>query len=268
MPSNTSSSIFDENKATVNVYTEFKSAISEISKKFNIRETTIIKSLIDNTCDHRARNEIESPKYVSAHKFDSYFRMKHDFEKNRFVQLLALELRHQGLQASISIEGKGVVGVYDVLIANGKSLVSISDKGGKKIVVEWKSGAGLSLSQLERYLFECSILVLVRVQMNQVVRIARSDIGEHLKRSLVSLTERAQVVEAGENLQKIPGPYCKGCPVDGCEFRKEISTEKMVSFASESMEADLLSVFKNVDGCIDQAIKIVLDELAKKRDEA
>ena len=235
--------------------------VDELSKLFGTPQTTIIKSLIDNPCEYSARHQIESPSYSSNQKFDPYFSTKHDFEKNRFVQRLSATLRQHGVQAFVTTEQRHIVGVFDVLISNSKFFLTISNKAGKKIVVEWKSGGSFSLSQLERYLWECDVLVLVRVQMRQVVKLARNDIEGYLTRSLVALTERALAITSANNMQKIPGPYCKGCPVEACEFYKQAAPGKIVTYSSQSMEQDLLSIFNNLDHCIDAAVKVIIKEL-------
>lgn len=240
----------------------FMSLIDELSLRYSRSKTSMIKNLIDNTCDYRTRYEIQSSTYHnSEQKFDSYFTLKHEFEKNRFVQTLCSKLRDRGLQACITTEEKHPVGVFDVLITNNKFLLMVSNRKGKNIVVEWKAGASFSLSQLERYLWACDVLVLVRVPFNQVVRIARGDIERYLTWSVSALSERAVVIDSDERLQKVPGQYCKGCPVQECEFFKHDPAGKIVAFNSDSMRDDMLSMFRNLDRCIEQAIDVVMKEL-------
>jgi hypothetical protein len=242
----------------------FLKDIEELSARFGTPKTSIIKSIIDTTCEYRSRYEIENGYHNEpSQKFDSYFTIKHEFQKNRFVQRLMLSMRLHGLKAWISTEDKHIVGVFDVLITNSKFLVTISDKkGSKKIVVEWKSGATFSMSQIERYLWEGTTVVLVRVQMNQVIRIRRRDIEKYLLGSLVALTERVSSTSMTNALQKIPGPYCTGCPVTSCEFYKTTSNgDKVISFSSDAMQKDLILAYMNLDRCVVEAIEIVIQEL-------
>jgi|GEM_PF-6986495 len=251
------------------VYSEFRGMIEDISRKFHTRQTTVIKSLIENTCEYRARHEIATPRYYSQQKFDKYFTIKHDFIKNKFVQNLSFALRLNGISACIATEEKSIPGVYDVLIRNEQGIITIrNEKNGKRICVELKGGASFGIDQLERYLYENDIVVLVRVLMNQVLRIRRTDIESYLNRSLLHLCNRTTLISgAGENgnlaaLQKIPGPYCKGCPVGvDCQFFIQSTQSHLVSFSSKSMQEDLLAIFSNVDGCIDQATDIIIEEL-------
>jgi hypothetical protein len=241
----------------------FKSQIDELVQRFGKPKTSVIKSVIENACEYRARYEIEAPITNVSQKFDSYFRIKHEFQKNRFVQRLCLELKQRGLQTFISTEEKHAVGIFDVLITNAPYLIRISDKSGlKKIVIEWKSSSSFSLSQLERYLWTATTVVLVRAHLGQVVRISRKEIEQYMIKSLIELTERSTVISSGQALQKIPGPYCKGCPVKDCEFFKApAESKKIISFGSDSMREDLLLAFNKLDQCIEQVIDVVIKEL-------
>jgi hypothetical protein len=240
----------------------FKAMVDDLSCQYEKPKTSVIKILMENTCEYRSKHELLKPySQYKAQKFDSYFAIKHEFGKCRFVQRLGFALKQHGLQACISTEKKHTVGVFDVLITTTRSLVTISHKDGLKIVVEWKSGASFSLSQLERYLWEADVIVLVRVLLKQVVKISRMDIEGYLKRSLLSLSERALAISRDEHPQKIPGPYCKTCYFAECEFYKESTSQKTISFDSESMREDILSVFNNIESCIDETIKVVIAEL-------
>ena len=119
-------------------YADFGNSVGRLSAQFGSPKTTIIKSLLENTCEYRARYEIEKPSFNSNQKFDSYFTIKHEFQKNKFVQRLCLALKQRGLQTCISTEEKHAVGVFDVMITNAPYLVKISGKNGLKIVIEWE----------------------------------------------------------------------------------------------------------------------------------
>lgn len=239
----------------------FMSRIDEIAQTFNKPTTSVIKSIIENTCEYRARYEIEVPYPNTNQKFDSYFKLKHEFQKNKFVQRLCLALKQRGLQTCISTEEKHAVGVFDVLITNAPYLVKIWDKNGLKLVVEWKSSASFSLTQLERYLWTATTVILVRAQLGQIIRISRKDIEDYLTKSLVALTERSAAISTGQGLQKIPGPYCKACPVKDCEFFKADNSKKVIAFGSDNMREDLLLAFNNLDSCITETVAVVVKEL-------
>ena len=244
-------------------YDQFLTFVSKLALEFGTPRTTIIKTLIDNPCLVRAHREVRHPKFTSDQKFDSYFSLKHEFGRNKFVQRLVLALGQLGITATITTESKNVAGVFDVLIINGKYLLSVSDKAGKKkIIIEWKSGASFSLSQLERYLWEADVVVLVRVPVMQAVKLARKDVEDYLNTSILALLEQAHIVAANSgNLQKIPGTYCSDCPVFECEFRRQNASGRMVVLKNETMEEDLKTAFTNLDGCITKAIDIVVKEL-------
>jgi hypothetical protein len=220
--------------------------------------------------EYELRHDTDSQEFESGQKFDAYFAIKHEFEKNIFVQRLSAELRRQGISALISTEEKHFVGVFDVIIINGRYSLTMSiNKNGNKIIVEWKAGASLSLSQLERYLWACDVVIVVRVIMNQVIRIARSDIESHLIKSLEALSDRSLAIESDQNLQKIPGLYCKECRAKCCEFYREpVEENRTVCLSSESMQADLLSLFSNIDACVEDTIRIVISELKANETES
>lgn len=242
---------------------DFILKIEEIAQTSSKPKTSIIKNIVENTCEYRARYEIDAPFSHMDQKFDSYFKIKHEFQKNKFVQRLCLTLKQRGLQTSIATEEKhAAVGVFDVLITNAPYLVKISDKNGLKIVIEWKASSSFSLTQLERYLWEADTVVLVRAQLGQVICIRRKDIEQYLTKSLTALAERSAAISSGQDLQKIPGPYCKGCPVKDCEFYKaSAASKKVIAFGSETMQDDLLLAYNNLDQCIEQAIAVVVKEL-------
>ncbi len=242
-------------------YEEFKNTLAKLSEKFQRTETSVIKSLLENICEYRVKYLLEHGNNGSNSKFDRYFSIKHEFIKNKLLQKLTGALRRQGIKTCIATEEKNYVGIFDIVIHNKQMLISIKDnKLNRRIIVELKGGNSFDLTQIERYLWECDTLILVRILTKQVIRISRKQVEKYLTISLQDLKERTIDIAEDIEAQKIPGPYCRGCLVHQCEFYKS-ENKRMIAYNNESMENDMISIFTNIHDCIDNAINIVIGEL-------
>ncbi len=242
-------------------YKAFKNTVSVLSEKFRRTETSVIKYLLENICEYRVKYLLEHGNNGNNRKFDRYFSVKHEFIKTKFVHKLTIALRNHAIKACIATEEKNRIGVFDVIIRTNGHVIFIEDsKQSKRIIIELKSGESVDLHQVERYIWECDTLFLIRLPFNQVIRITHDELQNYLTASLIDLMQRAAMI-TDTNSQKIAGPYCRGCPVSSCEFCKPDQNRQTVAYKTETITKDLLGLFYNVHECLDLAVEMIIREL-------
>ena len=73
--------------------------------------------------------------------------------------------------------------IVDIVIQSEKIVVNYHEK---TIFIEIKSGQSIDLFQIERYLYESDVLVIVRVPTREVVVLHQSKLGDDLVKNINS----------------------------------------------------------------------------------
>ena len=134
-------------------------------------------------CRLKCLHDITKSEYT-YNDIDRLYLEKHDIVKKRLID--AIVCRFPG-KLKISSEHKINNGTADISISSD-SIIRLNN--GKKVGIEVKSGKSIDLFQIERYLYELDVLLVVRVPTRDVVKISQKDIAEELSKNILSLTER------------------------------------------------------------------------------
>lgn len=112
-------------------------------------------------------------------------------------------------------------GKQDIVLLPVNNLI-ILNHNKKRIGIEIKSGKTFdtkNVFQLERYLVECDLLIVIRVPYEQVDIINTLTLENTLINNLSLLSRKIQRIRSDNNNLRVEGEWCKGCPVN-CEFKK------------------------------------------------
>ena len=201
-------------------------------------------------------------------KFDSIYREKSTFATIKILDHLKSRLDREGIRARLSTEEKSEFGRYDVVITQGTPCL-IFKNGEKKIRLEIKASLGLPLEQVERYLWDPSPLILVRVITGQVVLLKPSEMGEFVRFSTSTTLDKAQRV-IGDNPYTVPGPSCYSCLDAACQFnkRRESREKALVKMSDADFGADLRLFFANLPYVTSRTADFVVQELRKDERES
>ena len=111
------------------------------------------------------------------------------------------------------------------------------------------------LRQIERYLADIDVLIMVRVPTQDVVPIHRNIIINELIEDISLLKRKADKI-LSNSVKKVPGDWCRECNAD-CEFKKSPKWNSPSPKGSfEGFEEDL----KNINMVIAKLIILIGDE--------
>jgi hypothetical protein len=186
-------------------------------------------------------NDITKSEYT-GNNIDPLYLQKHDIVKKRLID--AIVCRFPG-RLKISSEHKINNGTADISISSDPI---IRPNNGKKVGIEVKSGRSIDLFQIERYLYELDVLLVVRVPTRDVVKISQKDIAEELNKNVLSLTKKIQQINT-YGLIKVEGEWCRGCTAL-CQNKKPGYYGK-----PNATMADYAEFIKNVNIVVEKVIK-------------
>ena len=141
-------------------------------------------------------------------------------------------------------------GTLDIVISYDKILLNYHE-----ICIESKSGQSNDLFQIERYLYESYLLIVVRVPTRDVVPIRQENIASELITGITSAIEKIDML-VHNNLLKVQGEWCRGCTAD-CEFKKEGYNKNHVA------RLEFEEFFKNTNAVTHETIRILKEEIGK-----
>ena len=102
--------------------------------------------------------------------------------------------------------------IVDIVIQSEKIVLNYHEK---TIFIEIKSGQSIDLFQIERYLYESDVLVIVRVPTREVVVLHQSKLGDDLVKNINSTIEKINMLTVSDSfILKAQGDWCKGCLVN------------------------------------------------------
>lgn len=157
-------------------------------------------------------------------------------------------------------------GKLDIAILPDNSIAMLPDnrivfKYNKKVIgIEIKSGKTFDVKnifQIERYMIDCDLLLVIRVLDRDVFRIDTSSIKDNvLIKNISSLTQKVQQIKDNMLIQ-VPGEWCKGCRAE-CEY-KEPPRRKNSIPPNASLEGHE-DFMRDVDVVIDKTLTILEKE--------
>jgi hypothetical protein len=221
---------------------ELLSELEAMRTRHHVRPSNakMIKILHQCPCSLKCLHDITNSEYA-YNNIDPLHLEKHTVVKKRLID--AIECRFPG-KLKISSEHKINNGTVDILISSDK-LIRLNN--GKRIGIEVKSGQKIDLFQIERYLYELDVLLVVRVPTRDVVKISQKDISQELNKNILSLTEKIQQINT-YGLIKVEGEWCRGCTAL-CQNRKPGFIGKPIATM-----ADYSEFIKNVNIVVEKVI--------------
>lgn len=232
--------------------------------KSKAKTASLAKLLTSTVCERQLDYALRNPQYENK-RFDSFYREKSEYSTVKILDHLKGRLAEEQLKACIATEVKDEsgFGVYDVVIVRGNPCL-ILQGGHERVKIEIKASFGTPLEQLERYLWDPSPLVLVRVLAGQVILLKPSHLEEFVRFSDKLVLEKAKRLAEGESFT-VPGAYCAGCPDLKCPHRSDANwpSKGIVKSSDADFGEDLRLLFSNLPYVAERTASLVIQELKK-----
>jgi hypothetical protein len=136
---------------------------------------------------------------------DPLYLQKHDYVKKRLIDSI---VRRFSNKLAVSSEEKIDNGTIDICIYSDKIICINKEK--KRVGIEVKSGRSIDLFQIERYLCQLDVLIVVRVPTQEVTKISQKDITQELINNNFSTIQKIRQIKE-QGLIKVKGEWCTGC---------------------------------------------------------
>jgi len=227
------------------------------------RVATVMKVLGENECERLIQHLLRNPVSAANGSFDRYYREKHEFYRRKLVDRLKNELEDARFNVLITTEENVETGRYDVTIVSGRRVRILN--GQEEIVIEIKGSLGISLEQIERYLLNGTVIILVRVVTGHVARLSTYEYIDFLAESVKDLTRKAERI-LGNKPVMIRGSRCRECPVETCVYNVGSGSGKdncfqRIVMKDEEFNLDLDSLLRNTYPTITKVTEMVLEVL-------
>ncbi len=223
---------------------------------------SVAKLLTSNVCERRTLHLLTNPNSEERKKFDSIYREKSQYATLKILDHLKSRLIAEGINAQVATETRSDFGIYDVTIMQGEPC-SILRNGEQKVRLEIKASLGLPLEQLERYLWDDSPIIVIRVITGQVTLFRPREMRELVLFSTSTVLEKSLRLMNG-SAYIVPGNYCSYCPDIDCQFNKSkqrTSNGMLVKMSDGDFGDDINSFFKNLPYVADKTASLVVQEL-------
>ena len=220
---------------------DLQTTFGSLRKKFNIDKTnpSIFAIIQDNPCLVKCVHEIRNKNHNKP-DFDSIYSAKHEWIKKKIIDAILDKFENQiEVKSEYSLSN----GKFDLILQILFDKIQIQYKT-KTIAIEIKSGKTVNskiFCQIERYLVDADVLLMVRIPTQDVVSIHNDRIINELIED-ISLLRRKTDKILTNSVKKVPGDWCRECNAD-CEFKKSPkwnSSSPKGSF--EGFEEDLKNV--------------------------
>lgn len=161
-------------------------------------------------CLLKCVHDIRSSEY---NDIDPLYLQKHDYVKKRLIDAI---VRKFSTNLAVSSEEKIDNGTIDICIYSDKIICINKEK--KRVGIEVKSGRSIDLFQIERYLCQLDILIVVRVPTQEVTKISQKDITQELTNNNFSTIQKIRQIKE-QGLIKVKGEWCRGCTAQ-CQHKE------------------------------------------------
>ena len=183
---------------------------------------------------------------------DPFYSERHRYLQRILLDRLRLGLARAGIKARLAAEhniraGKGDVDV--IVTAYGVELRA----QGAIVRIELKTGANFDISQIVRYLADVDAVVACLCGRGRAVVLRKAGAEDHIAGVIDTTAAKLQSLLV-DSTERIPGPWCYGCPID-CPERKN-STVHEVDFLAE-FQAPIGKWIGAIDDAVDKTIKLL-----------
>ncbi|MFB5600854.1 MAG: hypothetical protein ACE5SW_11590 [Nitrososphaeraceae archaeon] len=218
---------------------ELQSKFGSIRKKFNIyiKNPSIFAIIQDNPCLVKCVHELRNKNEMI---FDSFYNAKHNWIKKKLIDAILDEF---GNRIEVRSEYSISNGKLDILILQTQNNKIHIKYKTKTIAIEIKSGKTIDskiFCQIERYLADINVLIMVRVPTQDVVPIHSNLIINELIEDISLLNRKVDKI-LSNSIIKVQGDWCRECNAD-CEFKKSPKWNSIPTGSFEGFEGDLKSV--------------------------
>jgi hypothetical protein len=191
-------------------------------------------------CLLRCVHDIKTSGYSDI---DPLYRQKHDYVKKRLIDAIVCKFSDK---LAVSSEEKIDNGTIDICISSDK-IICINKKE-KRVGIEVKSGRSIDLFQIERYLCQLDILIVVRLPTQEVTRISQDDVTHELSDNNFSTIQKIRHIKE-QGLIKVKGEWCIGCTAP-CQYKKVGRITK-----TDASLSDYPEFLKNVHAITEKVIR-------------
>jgi hypothetical protein len=188
------------------------SELNAIRSKLGLKASNakMISILHQFPCLLKCVHDIRMSEYSDI---DPLYLQKHDYVKKRLIDAIVQKFSSK---LAISSEEKIDNGTIDICISSDK--IICIDKEKKRVGIEVKSGRTIDLFQIERYLCQLDILIVVRVPTQEVTKISQKDITQELINNNFSTIQKIRQIKE-QGLIKVKGEWCRGCTAQ-CQHKR------------------------------------------------
>lgn len=209
---NTSSTTQTIEEAMAGLEIELSALRSRIGR--NISLAAVIGILAKHTCPDQCMSLLSNDTYS---RVDAFYSERHRFLQHLVIDRLRLRLKEEGLTASLVAENQLNSGRGDLDIIVNRSCIDLKVQENT-IRIELKGGGNFEISQILRYLADVYAVVVCLAGRGESFIVRKAEAGQ-LVESLTSTYAKKLDSLLTDSSQRIPGPWCAGCPLE-CEFRR------------------------------------------------
>jgi hypothetical protein len=229
---------------------ELQTTFGSIRSKYNtkISNSSMFAILQDDPCLVKCMHELRNK---NTKDIDSFYLAKHEWIKKKIIDAILDKFDDQ---IEVRSEYSLANGKLDIIILKlFYDKIQIQYKT-KTIAIEIKSGETVNskiFCQIERYLMDTDVLLMIRVPTQDVVAIHGDGIVNDLIKDLSLLRRKAEKI-ISNSVKKVPGDWCKDCNAD-CEFKKYPKWNSTPIGSFEGYE----EILKNTNIVIAKLIKLI-----------
>jgi len=220
------------------------------------------KILSSYACERQIKNLLENGAFAKENqRFDPYYQQKSQFATVKILECLKTRLHSNGVDATILTEAPSEIGRYDIVIFQNYPR-KVDARGEETVRIEVKASLGLNLEQIDRYLWDSSLLILVRVITGHVAKIQPLALRRYVLFSLRELNAKADRLLSNK-LYAIPGTSCLSCLDNNCPHNRSKNERSMgiVTMRDSEFERDLNSFFQNLSYVAERTASLVVEEM-------
>jgi len=238
-----------------------------LASKGKPRLISVLKLLGSEVCERKIEHELKTGMKEEGRRFDSIYRERTSFATYLIIDHIKRRLTEEGFSVAIRTEERSElnIGVFDVTIRVGDPCL-ICRNGKEKVRLEVKASLGMQLEQIQRYLFDPSPLILVRVIPGHVMLLERRELEGFVDFSLQTILSKADRLK-DEKPFVVPGPHCLNCGDASCPFNygKRTMNEGLITMSNAEFNEDMRLFFTNLPLVAERTAELVIRELTDKQ---